>query len=153
VTAPGDVDFYRYTLPGYSGTTVTARVQTSGISLLAPRLTAYDASGQAVGSSASTDPLGGGVTVTLTNATPGGSYFFKVEGGRGDVFGVGSYRLKIGGDPVSSALIQALDAVYDGTAFRTPQLDRHTNDVLSAATDLTSPPRTLDGRFDYALVA
>src|SRR5205807_136177 len=97
----GDVDFYKYTLPSHSDKDLTVTVQTAGISLLTPRLTVYDAAGNVVGTATSADPLDGGVCVHLKHTAPGETYYFKVEGSRSDVFGVGGYRLKIDSGRIS----------------------------------------------------
>src|SRR5262245_10265514 len=53
MTRSGSVDYYRYTLPFYAGSNVTVRVQTSGISLLTPKLTVYNSAGVEIGSAIS----------------------------------------------------------------------------------------------------
>src|SRR5439155_9158729 len=136
ITSNGDVDFYKYTLPSYSDKNVTVSVQTSGISLLAARLTVLDSAGNVIGTATSSDPLDGGVSVRLKNAVPGGTYYFKVEGGRSDVFGVGGYRLKIDSGRISQILITSLDQGYSRTSLSIPEKDGHANDTLGTATNL-----------------
>jgi hypothetical protein len=153
VSSSADVDFYKYTLPFYSSSSVTVTVQTSGYSLLAPRLTVFNPAGQVVGSVASADPLAGGVSFQLTGAFPGGTYYFKVEGARPDVFGAGAYRLKINSDAISSAMIGAIDAIMDGTYLTVPQYDGHSNDIIATATNLTQASYQADKRFDFAVTA
>src|SRR5262249_8438046 len=104
MTRGGSVDYYRYTLPVYAGSNVTVRVQTAGVSLLTPKLTVYNSAGVEIGSAVSTDPAAGGVSVQLSNTSQGTTYYFKVEGGRGDVFGIGGYRLKVDSGIVSQIL-------------------------------------------------
>jgi hypothetical protein len=147
ITQSGDVDYYQYTLPDSSSSTVTVRVQTGGISLLTPKLTVLDQDGQVIGSSASTNPLGGGVTVQFSNAQPGQTYTIKVEGGRGDVFGIGGYRLKVDSGSCSQALISTLDAVYSRSFLNQPLPDFHTNDTINRATNLNLSYFHLDRRF------
>jgi hypothetical protein len=108
ITQAGEADYYRFTAPsaatGVTGLTVKA--QTSGLSLLTARLTVYDASGNLVGSSASANPLGGDVSVSIANFQAGATYYAKVEGGRTDVFGQGGYRLTLnyqGGSAVQAS--------------------------------------------------
>src|SRR5207247_5574033 len=45
ITTNDDVDVYEYKMPSYAGSSVTVRVQTPGVSLLTPKLTASDANG------------------------------------------------------------------------------------------------------------
>jgi hypothetical protein len=151
ISAPGDVDIYQYTIPAYASRTVTFTVQTSGLSLLTPRLSIYDANQQLVASSAATDPLGGDVSVSLTNVQRGAAYFIKVEGARSDAFGVGTYRLKIDSGAVSRMQIAAIDAAHSGNV--TIVDDHHTDDTLGTATQLDRPVFAIDPRFDYAINA
>src|SRR5262245_10743659 len=109
ITANGDVDVYEYKMPGYAGTNVTVRVQTAGVSLLTPKLTVYDANGNLVASSITTDPLAGGVSVQLSNVSNSAKFYFKVEGSQSGVFGIGGYRLKVESGQISQVLIAALD--------------------------------------------
>ncbi|HTK76219.1 MAG TPA: matrixin family metalloprotease [Gemmataceae bacterium] len=151
ISANGDVDFYKYTLPAYSDNDVTIRVQTAGISLLTPKLTVYDAAGKLVASAESHDPLDDGVSVTLKHTGPGATYYFKVEGGRPDVFGVGGYRLKIDSGKVSRVLIGTLDAGYGRTSLSIPESDGHANDTLATATNLNQTKYQSDPQFANAV--
>ncbi|HEY2157433.1 MAG TPA: matrixin family metalloprotease, partial [Isosphaeraceae bacterium] len=67
------------------------RVQTQGISLLAPTLTVTDASGRVLATS-SAGPLAGGVSVHLGGIASNATYYVKVSGSA-DVFGVGAFQL------------------------------------------------------------
>jgi hypothetical protein len=97
-----DVDYYQFKAAANSVTTVL--LQTSGISLLVPQLTVYDASGNVVQSVVSNGPLGGDLSVRLNNLTPGSTYYIEVQGATSDVFGIGSYRLSVAtGTGTSSA--------------------------------------------------
>jgi len=99
-----DVDFFEFhnfQTPespfSYSGP-LTVRLQSGGVSLMAPKLTVYrelEAGGfQLLGSASSATP-GDAVSVTLNQSVPGGHYFMKVEGAAADVFGVGRYALSV----------------------------------------------------------
>jgi hypothetical protein len=145
------VDYYKYTLPDYSGKNVTVRVQTAGISLLTPKLTVYDAAGSVVATAISTDPLDNDVAVTLSHTGPGATYYLKVEGGRPDVFGVGGYRLKIDSGKISQVLIGTLDTGYNRTSLSIPESDGHTNDTLSSATNLNQTEYQSNPQFANAV--
>jgi hypothetical protein len=151
ITANGDVDFYKYTLPAYSDKAVTVRVQTAGISLLTPKLTVYDAAGVVVATAVSTDPLDDSVSVTLNHTEPGTTYYLKVEGGRPDVFGVGGYRLKIDSGKIPQVLIGTLDTGYDRTSLSIPESDGHSNDTLATATNLNQTRYQSDPQFANAV--
>jgi hypothetical protein len=149
----GSADYYKYTLPFYAGSNVTVRVQTAGISLMTPKLTVYSSSGAVIGSAVSTDPAAGGVSFQLSSANPGTTYYFKVEGGRGDVFGVGAYRLKVDSGVISQILIAALDLTYNLGSLSPTQYDRHSDDTLASATNLNQTLYQLSPQFAYAITA
>lgn len=153
ITTLSDVDYYQYTLPASSGSTAYVTVQTAGVSLLESALTVYDSSGQVVGTSSIDNPFIGSVVVQISNATPGQTYYIKVQNNTSDVFGIGSYRLKIDSGPDSEQLIAALDAVYNHDANNVPAADHHTNDTVASATDLTQTFYQADGRFHYTIAA
>lgn len=108
ITARGDVDVFSLRAPnGYRGP-LTIRLQTEGISLLAPRLTVYDAAGRELGQAASTESNGSAVSVRLDQVDPAATYFLRVEGAAGDEFGVGAYGLAASYDDVSQVSAEAL---------------------------------------------
>lgn len=153
ITTNGDVDYYKYKIPYYANRTVSFRVQTSGLSLLTPRLTITTASGQVVGTSAFSGPLSGDTIVTLNNVKRGTTYYIKVEGARSDVLGIGGYRLKIESGAVSAAQIKAIDATLNGKGVNFVTNDQHSNDTIATATNLNQAVYQIDQRFDYAINA
>jgi hypothetical protein len=123
-----DVDFYEFhnfeaqeSPFDYSGP-LTVRLQSGGISLLAPKLTVYrelESGGyQLLGSASSATP-GDVVSVSLSQSVPGGQYFFKVEGAVPDQFGVGRYALSVTLDakyqaqPYAGALQRIIRGPYE----------------------------------------
>jgi Matrixin len=152
ITTAGDVDYYKFVIPSYADKTVTIKVQTSGLSLLTPRLSVYNASQQLVATSAAADPLSGDVSITLSNVKRGAVFYFKVEGARSDVFGIGGYRLKVNSGAVSQAAIAAIDILLNGTNLG-PSYFGSSNDTLSTATKLDQAVFGLDPRFDYSVNA
>jgi hypothetical protein len=88
-----DTDVFRFQPQG--GVSYAAgldvRVQTQGISLLAPTLTVTNASGQVLATS-SAGPLAGGVSLHLGGIASNATYYVKVSGSA-DVFGVGAFQL------------------------------------------------------------
>ncbi len=152
ITTNGDADFYRYTVPSYADRTITITVRTAGLSLLTPKLTVYNAYGQAVSTASSTDPLNNTVALTLSNVKRGSTLYLKVEGARTDVFGIGGYRLKVDSGGVSQAQIKAIDAVLDGTALNATVGDQN-NHTQATATNLNQLIYQLDQRFDFSVNA
>jgi hypothetical protein len=95
ITTAGETDCYKFTTPsaGTSMNGLTVRVRTAGVSLLAAKATVYDAFGNVIGTAAASDPLSGDLAITVPGAAPSTTYYVKVEGATGDVFGIGSYNL------------------------------------------------------------
>jgi hypothetical protein len=137
-----DVDYFKFGTPLLTATlsSVVVRVKASGISLLTPSLTVYDAAGRVVGSASTTDPLNNDLTVRFTPGLLGGTYYAKVTGAAGSPFGVGGYKvaadfLSLGGvlAPITNTVLGVLDG--------------HTNDTLATALNL-APHAPTDQRFD-----
>jgi len=93
ITTTSDVDYYKVSIPNWAGNTLTVRVQSTGLSLLAPKVTLYSESGTvistATGSSSST------LTVSKSGIQNNEWYYIKVEGANGTVFGTGAYGLTL----------------------------------------------------------
>lgn len=94
ISTASDADWYSFTVP--AGTTGTwVRLKAAGVSLLAPRVEVYDASGQLVASGQSTDPQDNDVNVQVGSLGPGATYYVKVSAARKDAFGIGAYNLGV----------------------------------------------------------
>lgn len=156
ITAATDVDMYSVQPPNnYSGP-VTFRVQTAGISALAPRLTVYNAAGQALGEASSTDPFGAVLSVTLPSVQRNATYYAKAQSASGDIFGIGGYGLAVTFNANLLTSLTALDQVLRSpyetlsaeeidSLFLDPTHtffndDHHTNDTFSRATPLNPRP-------------
>ncbi|MBI3406954.1 MAG: matrixin family metalloprotease [Planctomycetes bacterium] len=146
ITSIDDVDYHKFTLPLNPASTVVT-LQTSGLSLLTPRLTVYDASGRVVGTSVGANP-GQDLTVSLNQLKPLATYYIKVEGAVDDVFGIGGYQLQVR----SSALLSnALATVNQGIEVVGGVVDDlHTNDTMLTASLLPLNLSQTDSRFEYA---
>jgi hypothetical protein len=97
VTTARDQDFYKVTLPASAAAAAgfTARVTTSGFSLLQADLQVYDAAHRLIGAAAAADSLHGDLAVTVS-ATPGRTYYLRVAGHvPGSPLGVGGYKLSV----------------------------------------------------------
>jgi hypothetical protein len=146
ISALNDVDMYRFKIDNNVGG-VTVSVHTAGISLLAPRLTVYDASQHVIASVASYGPLNGDLSIRLDSIQLGATYYIKVESGTGDVFGIGGYRLEI--RPDAAGQTPALDLGAQITSPPSP----HPNHTLGTATDMRQPFFQSNARFTYAVQA
>jgi hypothetical protein len=114
VTTLGEQDYFSLRPPeGYNGP-VTFRLQTAGLSLLAPRLTIYDANQRVLGQAQSTNAAGDVVSVHLDRVDPRATYYAKVEGATRDVFGIGSYGLAVTFDANLTVSPDAIDAALRG---------------------------------------
>jgi hypothetical protein len=91
LTAVGQNDFFSVkTLASYTGP-MTFRLQTAGVSVLAPDLIVYDANGNVLGQSQSTSPLGDVVNIHLGSVTANATYYVRVLAATSDLFAVGHY--------------------------------------------------------------
>ncbi len=143
LTTMDDVDFYQFRMPGYT-TNAAIRIQTTGMSLLVPRLTVYDAGGNVVRSVASAGPLGGDLHLGLSNLRRNANYYVKVERATRDVFGIGAYSLSVQtgaatGKSADSARFARDTEVAKGSA------------AYPSATPIVLPPSVgrTDGLFNY----
>lgn len=112
--APDAANFYRVqVVSGYEGP-LTFRLQTSGISLLEPDLTVYDAAGQVVGEAYSTQSMGDVVSVTLGQVEGGAVYYAKVSGAVHDMSGVGRFGLAVTFDERLTVPEERIDTILRG---------------------------------------
>jgi hypothetical protein len=110
VSSNNDVDYYAVKPPsGYRGP-ITFRLQSAGISLLAPSLTVLDAKGNVLGQSQAASDFGDTVSFGLGQSDPNATYYLRVAGATQDVFGIGSYGLAVSFDATSTVGPAALDA-------------------------------------------
>ena len=156
LTSALDVDIYKISpQANYTGA-MTVRLQSAGISLLAPHLTITDANGRVLGEAQANSGFGDTVTVHLARVTPGQNYYLRVDSKAGNAFAIGEYGLAVsfdGTNRTSPALLDAalegdygllasrdLDAIFQGNTQPFFNDDLHTNDVpLTAAGLLTTP--------------
>jgi hypothetical protein len=150
ITTIGETDFYQYQVPNYANRSITFTVRTAGISLLTSQLTIYNSAGQVVAACAATDPLDGAASIQLANVARGTTLYLEVQGARSDVFGAGSYRLKIDSGPVSVQQIKAIDAILDDGTINVTDLN---NETLTTATNLNQASYQQNPAFDYSLNA
>jgi hypothetical protein len=95
LSTTSDVDYYTFTVPSGTSGTLTATVQTAGLSLLAPKMIVYNSSQVAVGSASYTGDFGTTLTVTLTGVSAGQQYYIRVQPAVTTAFGTGVYALTL----------------------------------------------------------
>jgi hypothetical protein len=114
ISSNKDADVFAFKAPsGYKGS-ATIRLQSSGISLLAPHLSILDARGHVLGDAQAESDLGDVVTLHLGALDPNATYYLKVQGATSDVFGIGGYGLAVSFDAASQVASTAIDAVLRG---------------------------------------
>jgi hypothetical protein len=94
ITTTADVDFYTFTAPSGTNGTLTATVQSTGVSLLNPLVRVFDASQTQVASATGTGYVGNTLTVTAP-VVAGQQYFVEVSGADSSAFGTGAYALTL----------------------------------------------------------
>jgi hypothetical protein len=114
VTTNKDVDFYAIKPPSNYEGPLTFRLQSTGISLLAPHLTVFDANGNVLGDAQASSDLGDTVTVHLNSANSNATYYVRVQGTTQDVFGIGSYGLAVTFDAANTVTSSTLDTILRG---------------------------------------
>lgn len=119
ITTQSDADYYKFTFPDDGNDDqhdrqVTVRLQSSGASLLAPRLTVLDQNGQVLATQMSASLMGDTLQVTLTGLSSEAQYYVKVEAATADVFGVGRYGLSVRLDNTSSTSDTVIDKLLSG---------------------------------------
>jgi hypothetical protein len=145
-------DYFQYKIPSYADRTVTVSVQNGGVSLLMPTLSIYNSSGVLLGSSSASDAFSDSVSITLSNIKRGMTIYLGVSSTRTDVFGIGSYRLKVDSGQVSEKQIAAIDAALNGTTIVYRNF-WHSTSTIATAAQLDRSNYQIDPRFNYAIDA
>ncbi len=112
LTTVDDIDYYAMTDFDRQGP-VTVRLQSSEISLLAPRLRVVTGRGVEVGRSSSARP-GSTLFVRIDEFDPDERYFIEVDAARNDLFAVGDYSLLVSFDAVPQIDQERVDVVTTG---------------------------------------
>jgi hypothetical protein len=110
----GQNDVYSVQTSAYAGP-MTFRLQTGGISVLAPELIVYDATGNVVGQAQSTNVLGDMVTVHLDGVAANSTYYVRVESATSGLFAVGRYGLAVTYDATLQSTPSQVAALLSGT--------------------------------------
>ena len=155
VTKRTDVDVFLVKgMLGYTGP-MSIRVQTTGVSLLAPRVTVYNSLGRIFGQATATGDAGSTLTVTIPRTVANAKYYIRIQAAPGAPFGVGRYGVGVTFDNLLQPTALTLDAALRGpfeavhhedvpTLFRDPanalfESDLHVNDTVLGAVKLITP--------------
>ena len=156
LTTRTDADvFYLKQLSGYTGP-ISFRIQTAGISLLAPTVTVTDRAGRVLATRTATGTTGDTLTVTLPATTPDETYFVRIAAAPGAANPIGRYAVAGTFDARLKPTALSLDAVMRGPyeslkpeeqakLFTDPAAvffddDLHTNDTVAFAVNLRPGP-------------
>ena len=100
LTSRQDVDYYRLAIPAGVGAASFA-VNAAGVSLLAPAVQVYDATGRLVASQSAGGAFGTDVSVSINGLVAGQTYTVVCDGATADAFGMGAYELTVGFEPAA----------------------------------------------------
>jgi hypothetical protein len=96
IATAGRSEYFSFTAPAGSSSAIQLDVQSSGLSLLAPKLTVYASDGQTVLASASgAGQYGTTLTVNVSNVVAGQTYYVQVQGADNTQMGTGNYALGV----------------------------------------------------------
>ncbi|MCI0460235.1 MAG: matrixin family metalloprotease, partial [Gemmataceae bacterium] len=158
-----DVDFYKFTVPsGFSGT-LTARIQSTGISQLSPTLTIYNASQQQLGTISGYH--GATLDLSVTGLTVGQPVYIKVSAAEASEFGIGWYGMaaKFGTAALPTIPLVNTQLLNGNPPSYLPALpeesghDEHGHDGFRAADTFTvtsdAAPPSVDGTTQFLAAA
>jgi hypothetical protein len=119
LAAAGQIDYFSVHTASFTGP-MTFRLQTAGISLLAPELIVYDAGGNVLGQAQSTSILGDTVSVQLDSVPANTTYYIAIESPASNVFAVGHYGLAVTFDATltttSNQIASTLSSAHSGSS-------------------------------------
>jgi predicted Zn-dependent protease len=97
IATTSTVEYFTFTAPSTTSGTLNVDVQSSGLSLLAPKMTVYAANQSTVLGSASAlgDVTGATLSVAVSNVTAGEQFYVKVQGTDNTAFSTGDYALTL----------------------------------------------------------
>ncbi|GEM_PF-3956586 len=94
ITTTSDVDYLKFTVPSGAASSMTINMQSTGFSLLAPKLMLYNSSGKLISGKSVTGAYHS--TVTLTQSISAGQvYYIVADGADSTVFGTGKYGIQV----------------------------------------------------------
>jgi hypothetical protein len=95
ITTTSDVDYYKFTAPSGSSSSLKVTVQTSGLSLLAPTVYVYNSAQNQIASVSGSGQYGTTLTLTVSGIKSGSTYYIKVAGADSSAFGTGAYAMTL----------------------------------------------------------
>ena len=94
ISTAGQLEYFTFTAPAGTGSTLELDVQSSGLSLLAPKVTVYGSNGSTVLATANgAGQYGTTLTVSISSVTAGEQFYVEVQGADTTQMGTGRYAL------------------------------------------------------------
>jgi hypothetical protein len=93
ITRAGQVEDFTFNAPAGTGSTLTVTAQSSGLSLLAPKLTVYTASGSVLATVNGLNQYGTTLKATIPYVYAGEQFYVQVQGADTTAMGTGRYAL------------------------------------------------------------
>ncbi len=121
LTTMDDVDYYKFTFSSLEPNPgpVSVQLQTSGVSSLTAKLTVFNSKRKEVASATAINPMSGDLTLHLGELPTDQTYYIKVEKGADNVFGIGSYELRLQAD----STIQVAEESHSPTTEESQPVD------------------------------
>lgn len=95
IASATDQDFFVVTVPSTTTGQMTVSMQTANLSSLAPRITVYDSNGRGLAQAMNTNGFGTTATLTISNVTPGQTYYIRAIAANAGPGSVGTYGLLV----------------------------------------------------------
>jgi hypothetical protein len=95
ITTTSDVDVYKFVAPGGSSGTLNLSIQSSGLSLLEPKVWVYNGAQAQIGYKSGLGQYGTTLNLTVTGIVAGATYYIKVDGAEDNGLGTGAYALSL----------------------------------------------------------
>jgi hypothetical protein len=146
-----EVEWFKFNT-GLSVLPLTLSFRTAGVSLLTANVTVYNSAGNVVASSQSTDPLNGNLVLTLPPLSLLQTYYVKVSSARSDVFGIGTYQMRVADDTLSAitGFLAGLTNIFEPADTTDPA---NLNGSQSQATRLSGSQSTAGSQIDAQIQA
>jgi hypothetical protein len=94
ISSAGQSEYFTFTAPSGTGSTLELDMQSSGLSLLSPKLTVYASNGSTVLATANGEgEYGATLTVSVPNVTAGEKFYVLAQGADTTQMGTGNYAL------------------------------------------------------------
>jgi hypothetical protein len=95
IATTSQVEYLKFTAPEDSSSTLKVSIQSSGLSLLAPKVWVYDGSQTQLATASGLNQYGTTLNVTVNGISEGKTYYIKVAGADTSAFGTGAYALTL----------------------------------------------------------